>query len=187
MSNLRKYFEQYDIKPRDTDNYCMEHNKKREILKSSISVKEIEYFNNDPVGIIVPNVATEIIAMGYILSERAIPPNFDVRDEAMCFVVRFSFHGKLKDTDIDEQIILTLIDRRFQLAKDKYDIRLMDHAFSNFYKIFFREAPNDLVQFIVDNEGIGALPKDQLNDIVHNTKINNLLREQVHTLVELIS
>ena len=58
--------EKYNIKPRDYGNNAIKGNTKNiRILESSMQIEEIKYYNNDPSELIIPNKATEIIALGY--------------------------------------------------------------------------------------------------------------------------
>jgi len=191
MSNLASFMEKYNIKPRDYGNNTIKDNTKNiRILESSLQIEEIEYYNNDPSELITPNKATEIIALGYYFNELPnhtihIPREKTTYKEFQCFITRTVFHGSLKRTNITERDILHIITNRFAYNKAKFDVRLMDFSFSNFFTFFIGQCPTELVQYILDNEGYDQIENYQLKNILENTNLSEDLRCRLGMLLEL--
>ena len=191
MSNLQTFMDKYNLKPRDYGNHNIKCNVgSMRILESSILVDTINYYNDDILGLIEPNKATEILALGYFSQNRDnytihIPHSQGTYREFQCFITRFVFHGKIKNTNLLERDINNLIINRFAFKKTKFDVRLMDFSFSNFYVFSIGQAPTELVQFMLDNEEFKNIERFQLKQIAENPYIHEDLSDRLSVLLEL--
>lgn len=191
MSNLASFMEKYNIKPRDYGNNAIKSNTKNiRILESSLQIEEIDYYNNDPSELIIPNKATEIIALGYYSTELSnhtihIPKEKTTYKEFSCFITRTVFHGKLKRHDLKERDILNIIINRFAFNKAKFDVRLMDFSFSNFFTFFIGQCPTELAQYIFDNEGYDQVENYQIKNMLENPNLSEDLKCRLGMLMEL--